>query len=180
MPTKCCLLLIICFFSVCPQLSATECSDCLERKKNVCAAECRLVPVEKARLCQLDCRRMYCSHRCDRSDPAFAPAPQTCQACLDEQFNLCGPNCPTGSDRARAECRLTCAKDRCSEICESEAEVELTTPSPTPKPSPTAQAPKAPEESQEKASEEPKPKENEQESDDEMKKMERRFYREIN
>lgn len=111
-------LSILLFLLALPLLAAADdCSDCVSRKKQMCARECRLVPTDKSTLCQQECVEQYCLHRCEPSHPAIARGFQSCEDCLDQQFNLCEANCPEGTDRIRAMCQLGCAKLRCGLSC---------------------------------------------------------------
>ena len=97
---------------------ADDCTDCVERKQAMCAKECRLVAPAVSRTCQQDCVQQYCLHRCPASHEAvFFNSAQSCEDCLDQQFNLCDTNCPHGTDRVRAMCKLGCAKQRCEHAC---------------------------------------------------------------
>jgi hypothetical protein len=101
---------------------ADDCAQCVERKKGMCAQECRLVPAEKSLICQSDCVQQYCLHRCPTLNPAIGEMPQSCDECRDQQFTLCEANCPLGTDRVRSMCKLGCAKQRCEALC-STAEI---------------------------------------------------------
>ena len=99
---------------------AMDCPECIERKKAMCAQECKLVSPVNAVRCQRDCTWQYCSHRCEDNDPALLVGSyQNCTDCLDQQFNLCDSNCATGTDRVRSMCKLGCAKTHCEPFCAS-------------------------------------------------------------
>ena len=95
---------------------ADECIDCVERKKSMCASECELVDSSQALKCQKDCNFQYCSHKCSPDHDVFKNfLAADCEKCQDEQYQLC--DCPTGSDRSQAICRISCASKNCEKIC---------------------------------------------------------------
>ncbi len=101
-----------------PPAFAGECQSCIARKQEECSKQCRLVPTERSLECQETCVRQYCAHRCDPEGlNEYFHADQGCEACLDQQYNLCDASCPTGSDRYRCACKLGCAKIRCLSSC---------------------------------------------------------------
>lgn len=116
------LLILIPFISLLNQLFveqslADECIDCVERKKQMCSSECELVDSKSALNCQKDCIIQYCTHKCDAKHEALNNILEaSCEKCQDEQYNLC--DCPTGSDRNRALCKISCAEKKCSSVCE--------------------------------------------------------------
>lgn len=98
--------------------SALECSSCFERKKGMCADECTEVPPIHQRECQLRCIKEYCNHRCTEEAPQFIEfQTQACEDCLNEQFVLCEKQCPTGTPRAVAECKVRCSAANCQAGC---------------------------------------------------------------
>lgn len=110
-----------------PAASASECGSCVERKGKMCAQECRLVQDSRVRECQNDCIKEYCSHRCKDSDPELQRyLAKDCDQCLDQQFNLCDPNCQVGTDRERAVCKLDCSAKHCQDKCTKPEEPAVT------------------------------------------------------
>lgn len=106
------LLLII------PSISfADECIDCVERKKQICASECSLVDSKNALRCQKDCNIQYCAHKCPENHEVYKNFLEaSCEKCLDDQYNLC--ECPTGSERTQAICKISCSEKKCKQLCE--------------------------------------------------------------
>lgn len=102
---------------------ASECSQCVQRKQNLCANECKLVRKDVVLQCQTDCIKDYCKHYCGESSDEYKKIlNSSCSDCLDQQFNLCEPVCSTGSERSCALCKLDCSEARCLEQCKKKEE----------------------------------------------------------
>ena len=98
--------------------TAPECNSCIDRKKSMCADECSEVTPIYARECQLRCIQEYCNHRCAKDAPQFSEfQTQRCEDCLNDQFTLCEKQCPTGTPRSVAECKVKCSAANCQAGC---------------------------------------------------------------
>ena len=104
--------------AVSAQAYSGECGTCVERKQRMCSDECGLVPADKARRCQQRCIAEYCKHRCDKDAPELeAYITESCDDCLEQQFDACDPACAVGTPRKKAACKIRCSDERCQRPC---------------------------------------------------------------
>ncbi len=97
-----------------PEFGGRECGDCVHRKQRLCADECEDAPNEKVRHCQDRCLQQYCAHKCRAGAPELSlHETQSCDDCLEHEFNSCESHCPAGAARARAVCQIECSNVRC-------------------------------------------------------------------